>query len=102
MTTPKGVTVRKMGDPLPPGRRPRNLLEAAALEPDVTVARAMICTALRLPIDSSLAAIHLSEDYRWRRVEPWTRLIEIANWLKAECYECMDLVQCGEISTIGD
>ena len=102
MSIPKGVTVRQIGDPLPPGLRPRNRLEAAAMLDDVAEAKAMLCGALALDPESGLARINISEAYRWKRFDPSSRLREIANWLKAECYECMDLVQVDPISTKGD
>lgn len=102
MTIPYGVTVRKTTDPIPSGPRPRNLLEAAANEPDREKAKAIICTALGISPDSSLAAIHLTWPERWAKFDPSGRLVEIGNWLRAECYECMDLVQCGAVDTLGD
>lgn len=102
MTIPAGVTVRKLGEPKPLRTKPRNLLEAAALADDLVVARAYIAGPLSLEHRSQMAIENLSETARWARLSPSSRLMEIANWLKAECFECMDLVSVDPISTIGD
>ncbi len=101
MSIPKGVTVRKVGDPRPQGK-PRNILERAALSDDLLVAKAFVAGPLGLNPESQMAIENLSEDWRWKRIDPASRLMELANWLKAECYECMDLVEVGPVSTAGD
>lgn len=101
MSIPRGVTVRKMSDP----KRtpdPNNVLVIASTKDDVEEAKAIIAKALGLSIDSQIAKTHLSWPERWRRISPWSRLIEIGNWINAECYEAMDLVEGPEVSTRGD
>ena len=98
---PQGVSVRKsIHDPVPP--RPRSLLERAADMPDLAQARGLVCNALGLDPASKLAALNLSAASRWARVDRPTRLMELASWLYAECYEAMDLVECDPIDTRGD
>lgn len=100
---PKGVTIRKMGEPPRPiGLPPRNDLESAALQDSLDAAKTVLAFGLRLNPDSPLAQIHLSEPARWARISPCTRLMEIAAWLKAECYEAMDLVESAAVDTKGD
>lgn len=101
MTIPKGVTVRKMGEP-ERTFSPNNVLIQASLKDDVGEAKAIIANALGLSVDSPLAETHLSWPERWRRVSSWSRLIEIGNWINSECYEAMDLVEGPEVSTKGD
>lgn len=97
---PKGVTVRKMGEP---SKRARHSVPwLASRRGDVDVAKNIVCYALDFDPESPLAKIHLSEQYRWARIDPSSRLMEIAAWLHAECYEAMDLVESAPVSTIGD
>lgn len=70
---------------------PRNLLERIANTDDRTEALALLTAALG-PITPSLVHIHISADWRWAKVSPFTRLAEMGNLLKAEAYELMDLV----------
>lgn len=103
ITIPKGVTVRKPGDPeFDSIKRPRNALERAAMCDDLTTVKVIFSELLGISPDSKLAAIYLSEPDRWKRSPPWARLEEIAKWLKAECFELMDLVESYPIDTKGD
>lgn len=97
---PKGVTVRPMGSE---ARKPwgGRLLEAAQC-PDRARALGSLSEALMIPTDSPLAAIYLSDPVRWSKISPDSRLMEIAEWIKSECYEAMDLVSVPAISTLGD
>lgn len=101
MSIPQGVTVRKMSDPerIPD---PNNVLVIASTKDEVAEAKAVIAKALGLSVESPLAANCLSWPERWKRISPWSRLIEIGNWVNAECYEAMDLVEGPEVSTRGD
>lgn len=99
---PRGVTVRKITDPEPDFQRPRNALERAAMCDDLATVKTIFSELLGLSPDSKLAAIYLSEPARWKRLAPWARLDEIGKWLKAECFELMDLVSVPDISTRGD
>lgn len=101
-TIPKGVTVRKPCDPEPDFKRPRNALERAAMCDDLATVKTIFSELLGLSPDSKLAAIYLSEPRRWKLMPPWARLDEIGKWLKAECFELMDLVSVPDISTKGD
>lgn len=89
---PDGVTVRKAGEDKPARSGPRNLLERAAQLDSVDQAALLIQTALGITT-GDLAGLHLDEPRRWRRIDPATRLRQLAAWLRAECFECMDLVE---------
>lgn len=89
---PQGVTVRKAGEAKAAHVGPRNLLEQAAQLDNVDQAALLIQTALGIK-SGDLAGLHLDEQRRWRRIDPATRLMQIAAWLRSECFECMDLVQ---------
>lgn len=99
---PKGVTVRKMGEPQAIRQTPRNFLERASWCGDLGTAKWMVGQPLGLNPDGALAQIHLSDADRWRQISPCSRLMEIAAWLHAECYEAMDLVESAAVSTVGD
>lgn len=97
---PEGVTVRKGGVPLP-ADKPRNLLHNAALQNDVAVASMLVRGAMGIT-DASLALIHLPEQKDWKRMLPCTRLIKLAEWLRAEAYEQMDFIQVADpLDTVG-
>lgn len=102
MTLPLGVTARQAGEPLVKMPKPRNVLEAAAMLPDRDAARRMIEAALGLDTHTVRSQENLSKPDRWARLDPSSRLMEIAEWIKAECFECMDLVETPAISTLGD
>lgn len=97
---PKGVTIRKMSEP--PRNNQTNLLWSAACCNELPRARGSLCEALWIPPNSQLAQIHLSDPVRWSKIGAASRLMEIAEWLKAECYEAMDLVESAAVSTKGD
>ena len=99
---PAGVTVHASLDDVVPHSSPRNLLERAAMERDRDAAMRMIAQALEIELPSNLAEINLTWASRWARMEPWGRLAEIGNWLKAEAYECIDFVQGPAVDTRGD
>lgn len=46
--------------------------------------------------------IHLSPQQRWEQLSESTRLMEIAEYLRAECYEAMLLGESSNVSTKGD
>jgi len=96
---PLGVTVRKPGEPLPAGERPRNLLESAAMCDDLARVKGSLCEALWLSTDSKVAAANLSDPERWAKLSPPMRLMELGRWLNAECYEVMDLVEGPAVDT---
>src|SRR5690242_10665584 len=102
MPMPAGVTVRPFFTERPAINRPRNVLERAALCSDRAEARDLICEALGIDPASPLAQTHLTWPERWARLSECGRLMEIAEWLRAEAYECMDLVEGAAISTLGD
>ena len=93
MTIPNGVTIRKSDEPKPYRSGPRNLLEHAAQIDDVGVAARMIQDALEIT-EERLAGIQLDPARRWARLPVDERLRQIGRWLTAECYQCMDLVEC--------
>ena len=101
LALPAGVTVRKPGEPIPAANRPRNALERAAMCDSRDEAVEIISRALGL-LPSDLPAANLSDPWRWSRIAAFSRLNEIAGWLRAECFECMDFVESAPISTIGD
>lgn len=87
---PHGVTVRRPGESIT--RKP-NLLDKAAACDDRDAALKIIADALGLDLRSNVAKVCIwSDAHRWSRVTPDARLAELASWLNAECYECMDLV----------
>ena len=88
----KGYTVRRAGEPAPNVTRPRNLLERAAMTDDVEEAARMIKSALGIT-NGDLAFVNLDANWLWSRKSSWSRLEQIGNWLRAECFECMDLVE---------
>lgn len=88
---PRGVTIRQAHEPIPAIARPRNLIESAAhMGRDEAIKTVREALGLQ---DTRLADLLLSEGWRWDRIDPASRLMEIAEWLRAEAYECMDLVQ---------
>lgn len=69
----------------------RNILEAAALIDDRNAALAMVAGALGIS-DLTTANRIVTFDWRWARFDKAGRLGELASWLRAECFEAMDLV----------
>lgn len=89
---PYGVTIRKAYDEKPARSGPRNLLERAAQLDSVDQAAKLLQDALGITT-GDLAGLHLDEQRRWGRIDPATRLSQLATWLRAECFECMDLIE---------
>lgn len=105
-TIPAHVTVREYDDHLrnPPPRRnsPGNLIEQAAQCDNRDIAASALLTALHI-FDERVCRDSLSDPERWRRISPESRLMEIAEWLRAEAYESMGLVRLPHpIPTLGD
>jgi len=99
MTIPAGVTVHQ-SRPVK-STEPRNVFDLASQMDDVDLAIALVKTVLNIKTDR-LARVHLSEQRRWKQMPAWSRLQEIGAWVKAECYELMDLVSSpAPISTVG-
>lgn len=96
-----GVSIRPLGSPDLPPRPPRNFIETAAREDDITDAISTIAAALIIT-DFRIARANLSEAARWRRLPVPARLAEIAGWLTAECFDLMDLVESPHVDTLGD
>ena len=102
---PKGVTVRKPGERRSPrALRKNSLLWRMANQPRVEVVVETMCATLGIPTDSPLINVHLDagEPRLWRARPAWKRLENLADWLRGECFELMDLVDVGPVSTLGD
>lgn len=99
----KGVTVRQIGDERPPVLRPRNLIEAAAMVQDRDAAASLLIHALGIK-DTGVCVANLSDPLRWARIPVEARLDEIGHWLRAECFEAMDLCEFDKPAnmTLGD
>lgn len=69
---------------------------------DRDAARRLIEAALGLDPNTVRSEENLSKPSDWVRISPPSRLMEIAEWIKAECFEVMDLAEAPAISTIGD
>jgi hypothetical protein len=102
MTIPKGVTIRKHPDEPRPVHNPGNILWAAANAANRADAERIIIDALRLGENRSIIQHTLSEQGRWKRLDTSSRLMELGDWIKGECYELMDLITYQEVSTLGD
>lgn len=81
---------------------PRNLIERAASCPCRADAIRMLAEPFGIAAPYRLADAVLSEPWRWSRIDPSSRLMELGEWLKAECFELLDLVNVGPINTKGD
>lgn len=103
---PSGLTVRKFGDKPKPSNRaqPGNLFLKMSRQPDVAVVLKTVCEVLFLDEESSIADLYLDlrNPHRWRQFSDWKRLEMLGDWLRAEAYELMDLVEGPDVDTIGD
>lgn len=67
-----------------------NLLSEAAAIDDVALAAAKLANALGIE-DATVGSRVLPSDYRWRKFSSAGRLDAIGAWLRAECYELINL-----------
>lgn len=98
---PRGVTVRTSAIEQAPARKP-SLLETAANNADRDAAIRLVAEALQIGVPNSREYLNVSDAWRWSRLSPCSRLSELAEWLRAEAFEAMDLIEMPAISTIGD
>lgn len=68
-------------------RKARNLLELAALSPSRDRAASLICVCLKINERTTLAKTLLSDPDVWKSMTPEQRLLEIGDWVRAECFE---------------
>jgi hypothetical protein len=101
MTIPRGVTIRQPGEPVPI-HATGNVLRQAARCDNRNQALKLIEDALKLGYREHFAEPHVSPQSRWARLSTSSRLQEISEWLRVECYELMDLVQVSGVNTRGD
>lgn len=99
---PAGVTVRAYGDK-PTEPKPRNLLEQSAMLDDFDLAISRLLAALVIKPGNVMKA-NLPTAKEWARLPVPARLEAIGDWIRAECFECMDFVEFSKPvdMTIGD
>lgn len=69
-----------------------NILRKAAEQSDIHEAIKLLHAALGLS-NTELAIRVMPADYRWAKFSPEGRLAGIAEYLRAECFEAMELVE---------
>lgn len=69
-----------------------NILRTAAQNQNVTEASKIVRDALGI-VGDNIALEILPASHRWRQFSVEGRLNALAAWLRAECFEQMDLVQ---------
>ena len=98
---PHGITINKAGEERAPIVRPRNLLELAAMSDNRDMAISALMSAFGIT-STHIAEAMLCDRERWKRIGAGGRLLEIADWLRAECFELLDFGEALPVSTRGD